>query len=437
MNKIFVPILFGFASVAAVSCGTVKQYQEISTVDDKLFANYSEEGKSVAEYSWEEFFTDSKLQDLVRQALENNIDLKTACEHVLQAEASISAAKLSFVPNLSVGAASSIAETNFVVTAPFDWQLSIFRKITNLKSSKASYEQMLDYRQAVQSALISNMASLYYNLLMLDAQYAVASELEANWIKSVDVVKALKEAGMADQVAVSQYQATLDNITVTRIGLEESIVIVENAINGVLNNTPGTPVSRSKLIDQTCAENLSLGVPAALLTRRPDVRAAQRDVEMAYYAERNALLNFFPTLSLNGSLGLQGLASLSASIVEPILNSGANKANYKRAQSRQREARLAFDKTILAAGTEICDAVATFKSCSEKENYLNSQVENLDKARQDTDYLMMNSYDKTYLDVLYANNSYFDAIIQYIANKAQKLQTAAKLYSALGGGTDY
>jgi len=425
------------AAAITTACGTMGKYQPIDKVDDNLYGKVANQTTSVAELSWKEFFTDPLLQEHITKALDNNLDLKVAYEHLLQAEATLTAAKLSFVPTLNLQGGLTAANdeaTAFQASAISTWQLDIFRKATTLKSAKAAREQMEDYRQAVRSALISNVASSYYTLLMLDSQLAVTTGLEVTWIKSVNVVKSLMEAGMADQVAVSQYQATLAGITATRIELEKQITLTENAFNNLLSLNPGTKVSRTLLAAQTLPTEISAGVPAKLLTLRPDVRAAQRNVEMAYYANRNALLNYFPTINLSGSIGIGMLYSLGASIIEPVLNSGANRANLRRSESKQREARLDFEKTILTAGTEVCNAMAKYDGCNDKAEYYKMQVENLDKARLDTDYLMKNSFDKTYLDVLYAYNSYFSAVLELISNQAQKMQAAASLYSALGGG---
>jgi len=222
----------------------------------------------------------------------------------------------------------------------------------------------------------------------------------------------------------------------------------ENAMALILCSTPNSEILRGKLNDQKMPENLTIGIPVQMLTLRPDVRAAQRNLEIAHYTTRGAWLNFFPTLSIVGSVSLvnpvtgewspmSALANLGAGLVAPILNAGKNRATLKAAQSQQREAMLNFNQIILQSGNEVNNALSDYHSCDQKAVFYTAQVRHLDKAREDTEYLMKNSLDKTYLDVLIAYTSFFDAKLNLIANQAKRMQAVVSLYSALGGGAEY
>jgi len=160
---------------------------------------------------------------------------------------------------------------------------------------------------------------------------------------------------------------------------------------------------------------------------------------------RGALLNFFPTLSINGSIGLVNpatgaispmtqLAAVGAGIVAPILSAGKNKAALAAAQSNQREVKLNFENTLLNAGVEVNDAYNNYYTFDRLVENYNSLVSSLEQACKDTEYLMRNSLDKTYLDVLFAYSNYFEAELGAIANQAQKMQALVSMYTALGGG---
>ena len=445
MRKIRI-IIMACGCMAVSACSTLGKYKPVEEVSPTLYGDVTgaDSQQSIANFSWKEIFTDPALQDIIGIALENNLDLKIAQEHINQAKAQLTGAKLAYIPTLSVtpydeavfsgrdlGTVSNSYDFNISST----WQLNIFRLINNQKSAQASVEQMEDYRQAVRSQVVASVANTYYSLLMLDAQLVTAAGMQDDWRKSVEVVIALKEAGLADQVAVSQYEANLNSINITVTNLLEQIKAAENALNLLLAREPGSAIPRGDLISQHVPENIALGVPALMLTLRPDVRAAQRDLELAHYASRGALLNFFPQLSISGAgTVLTPLVDVAASLAVPILSAGKNKAAYKAAMSRQEETRLAFTQTLLGAGKEVSDAYLEYENCVKLKDEYIGRAQSLDRARKDTEYLMRNSLDKTYLDVLYANTNFLDAQLNAIANRTKMLQSVVTLYTALGGG---
>ena len=439
-------IIVACGCIAVTACSTLSKYKPVEEVSPTLYGDVAgaDTEQSIANFSWQEVFTDPLLQNFIHTALQNNLDLKIAQEHINQAQAQLLGAKLAYIPTLSVtpydeavfsGSKLGTAKNNFDISISSTWQLNIFSLINNQKSAQASVEQMKDYRQAVQSQVVASVANTYYSLLMLDAQLVTAQGMQDDWRESVEVVIALKEAGLADQVAVSQYEANLNSINITVTNLLVQIKAAENAMNLLLAREPGGAVPRGNLIDQQMPENIGAGVPALMLTLRPDVRAAQRDLELAHYARRGALLNFFPKLSIKGEgTILTPLVDVAASLAAPILTAGKNRAAYNAAKSKQEETKLAFTQTLLAAGKEVNDAFLEYENCLKLKDEYVGRAMSLDQARKDTEYLMRNSLDKTYLDVLYANTNFLDAQLNAIANRTKMLQSVVTLYAALGGG---
>jgi len=440
-------IIFLFCGcLAAAACSTLGKYKPVEEVSPSLYGNIPAEDaqQSIANFSWKEIFKDPALQNCIGIALEQNLDLKIATERINQAQAQLTGAKLAYIPTLSItpfdeavfsGDKLGKATNTFDFNISSSWQLDIFRLINNQKSAQASVEQMKDYRQAVQAQLIASVANTYYSLLMLDSQLITSKGMQADWKESVDVVLALKDAGLADQVAVSQYEANLNNINITVSNLIDKILLTENAMNLLLGREPGNIIPRGLLIAQTVPEQITTGVPAMMLTLRPDVRAAERDLELAHYAKRGALLNFFPLLSIKGEgTILTPLVDVAASLTAPILSAGKNMAAYKAAKSQQEQTKLAFTKTLLEAGKEVNDAFLEYENSVKLMDEYYGRAMSLDRARRDTEYLMRNSLDKTYLDVLYANTNFLEAMLNAIANRTLMLQSVVDLYVALGGG---
>jgi len=431
---------------AVCSCASLGKYKPVTEVSDTLygdaFAVCGEDSLSVASTSWETFFSDTLLQNLIRSAIEGNKDLMIASERIEDAKAELVGAKMGFAPTIDINPEYRLSGGSSQLSLPAiaSWQLGIFRKINNLKAAKTGALLMEDYRQAVLCELVANVANLYYTLLMLDSQIETASAMECNWNQSLEMVRCLKEAGLADQVAVSQYEANYEKFKVAVMELAYQIKVCENSMSILMGKEVGQTIERTSLIDQNVPENLSTGLPVRLLVLRPDVRSAEREIELAYYAKRGALLNFFPTLSITGAIGLGGsgdmglLSEVSAGLLAPVFSAGANRTAYKKAESARLQAKINFDKTLLEAGREVNDAMAEYKTRTEMASNYESLVKSLDQAREDTEYLMKNSLDKTYLDVLYANTTYYEAKLSLIENKARRLQAAVALYSALGGG---
>ena len=449
-------VLLGLCA-ALCSCAALGKYKHETEVSQTLYgdAELSDTSANIANFRWQDVFTDEILRDYIDTAIAHNHDYRAAQEHILQAQAQLLGAKLAYIPSIGLtpGFTANFSGTDgfgnvtydYNVNASASWQLDIFSKTNNLRMAKATAAQAEDYRQAVLSSLIAAVANNYYTLLMLDAQREAAMVMIHNWEESVETIKVLKACGAADQVAVSQYEANADDIYIKFQMLEQQITVVENAMCVLLGKEVKHGLKRNSLMDQHFDIGVNVGIPVQMLTLRPDVRAAERNMEIAFYSTKGALLNFFPKLTLTGAIGMVNpatgaltpitmLGSVGAGLVAPILSSGKNKAAYRAAQSRQREARLDFDQTLLTAGKEVNDALSEFNTRVRMSQTYKTRVESLQKAYEDTEYLMRNSFDKTYLDVLYANTSYFTAKMSAIENHALMLQAGVNLYSALGGG---
>lgn len=446
---------------AAIACAPLGKYHKDENVRQDLYGRGVEAtDSSMSMFEWKEVFTDMKLQKLISKALENNIDLKVAYENVVQAQAALQGARNAYIPKLSIapnggwnysrtkGVGSGNAVWNYDIAASFSWEVDIFGRLANRKDrAKAQLAGSEDYRQAVRVKLIASVANAYYSLLMLDAELRTCKEMEATWVKSVDAIHALKKEGFADEVAVSQYEATLEKLRAMDAEIRQDIIISENALSIMLAE-PAQTIDRSILLVQDIPAAMKVGVPVSLLTGRPDVRAAQREVETAFYTTKDMWLNFFPTLSLTGTGSLTNIANgalvpitflsnLGGSLVAPVLNAGVNKANLKVAESQQRIAKLNFEQTLLNAGMEVNNALTSVRQSKEKTAHYALQVASLIKAREDTELLMNNSQDKTYLDVLAAHNALVEAQMNFISAKADILKSVVSVYESLGGGSEY
>ena len=205
---------------------------------------------------------------------------------------------------------------NLLGAVTASWEIDIFGKLRNAKrQSQALYAQSQDYRQAVRTQVIAGIANTYYTLLMLDAQLEISEQTKISWKESADATRALMNAGRADNSAVSQMEAAYYSVCASVLDLKEQINQVENSMSLLLASTPHT-IERGKLDTLNIPTSFSTGIPVQLLSNRPDVRAAKRSLEQAFYAANQARSAFYPSITLSGSAGGQIRQGVRLSIPE-------------------------------------------------------------------------------------------------------------------------
>ena len=465
-------------SVAALflsGCGIYTKYERPEVKTDGLYGQNAFDGKSVeaqdtasiASLSWRELFTDAQLQSLIEQALAGNTDLLSAQQRIKEAEATLSSAKLAYLPSFMLtpqGGVSSFDQAkgswNYTGVASASWEIDIFGKLTNAKRrSKALYLQSLEYEQAVSTSLIANVANYYYTLLMLDEQYRISEETAANWRESVRTMRAMMAAGMTNEASVSQSEANCRQVEASLLDMKQQIQQVENSLSILLGDVPGTITRNSRsmesetaevssaLFTQSFPEDLVVGIPLQLLSRRPDVRSAELSLAAAFYNTNSARSAFYPSITLSGTAGWTNsagsmivnpgklLLSAVSSLTQPLFNKGLNLAQLKIAKAQQEEAKLSFQQSLLNAGSEVNNALTQVQVARGKTELRTEQISSLKTAVRSTQLLMQHGT-STYLEVLTAQQSLLSAQLTQVADRFDEIQGIINLYQALGGGRE-
>ena len=443
------------------SCGIYTTYDRPSDINtDGLYGqDLNEEAvavdtASIASLSWRELFTDSHLQTLIEHALQSNTDLLSAQQRIKEAEATLSSAKLAYLPSFMLtpqGGVSSFDKSKgswtYTGIASASWEIDIFGKLTNAKRrSKALYLQSLEYEQAVSTSLIANVANLYYTLLMLDEQYRISEETAVNWRESVRTMSAMMAAGMTNEASVSQSEANCRQVEASLLDLKQQIKEVENSLSILLGEVPGG-IERGHLAGQDFPEDLTVGVPLQLLSRRPDVKSAELSLASAFYSTNAARSAFYPSITLSGTAGWTNsagnmiinpgklLLSAVGALTQPLFNKGLNIAQLKIAKAQQEEAKLAFQQALLNAGSEVNNALTQVQTARGKTELRTGQIISLENAVRSTQLLMQHGT-STYLEVLTAQQSLLSAQLTQVADRFDEIQGIINLYQALGGGRD-
>ncbi|TDY11331.1 efflux transporter outer membrane subunit [Meridianimaribacter flavus] len=421
--------------------------------------NLPQDSLSMADVSWKDMFSDTYLKQYIEEGLQNNLDIRVAIQQIAAAEAYMKQGKAGYFPTVSANAQVTHQELSensqfgglfssldqYELSANLSWEADIWGKIrSNKRAGEASYLQTVAAHQAVKTQLVSAIASTYYQLLALDAQLEITNQTIATRDSSVYTIKALKDAGQVTQVAVDQNIAQYNNAKALKVDLEVAIFKTENAFNLLLGR-PAETVNRSALTQQQLNADIKLGVPATLLSNRPDVIAAEYSLINAFELTNVARSNFYPSLTLTASGGFQSLeldelfnanslfATLVGGLTQPIFNKRQIKTQHEVAVSQQEQALLNFKKTLLTAGNEVSNALYDYDAETEKFEYRQNEVEALRQAEANSEELLKNGY-ANYLDLLTARESALNAELNVIDNKLQQLLSVVNLYEALGGG---
>lgn len=450
-------ILLSVATLSLLSgCGIYTSYKPETSVPDNLFRDkaMATDTTSISSLDWRELFTDPQLQTLIEKGLENNTDMRTAHLRVQEAEAALMTSRLAYLPALNLNPQGTIssfdgskAAKNYQLAVAASWEIDIFGRLTNAKrSAQAALEQTKSYKQAVRTQLIATVANSYYTLLLLDKQLVISERTASLWKENVQAMRALKKAGLADEAAVSQSEANSLSVEASLLTLRQQINEMENSLSNLLGEVPHR-MKRGELDRQEFPQTLSVGVPLSLLSNRPDVRQAEYSLAQAFYATNGARSAFYPNITLSGVAGWTNngtgiitnpggwLLQAIGSLTQPLFNKGANIAQLKIAKAQQEEASLAFQQSLLNAGSEVNNALTQWQTARGRIQLAGQQITALQKAVKSTQLLMQHG-NTTYLEVLTAQQGLLQAELSQVADRFDEIQGVINLYHALGGGQE-
>ncbi len=430
-------IVIGVMAMVALSFNSCKLYGKY---DSKTTAEID----SIPVPTYTEIFTDPQLQSLIDLALKNNYDLRMAHERVNQAKAQLLGAKLAFLPSIYAGGspvgqmtATTSAVTSYSHTfATASWEIDIFGKLLNQKRmAEAGYKQSQDFEQAARAELVAGVAETYYLLLMYDALIRTAEDAVDTWKQSVETMREMKKAGMSDEAAVSQFEGSY---YATRADHKQYLLEREFALSAMyllLSTDSLNDIARSNLRATTYNDNLTT-VDLRAVQIRPDVKAAEHQIEYAFYNRNRSIANCCPSITLSGTVGWANggvLFNAVGGLLQPIFNAGKNISDVRVSKSQLEEMQYNYANALLKAGTEVNDALAERRIYNEKTAEHLNRVDAMERA-YDATYTKMRLGQGTYLEVLMAQNDLINSRYSLIQNYRNILQANVNLYLALGGG---
>lgn len=452
--------LSALALLAFSACAVGPKYQrpEVATPQEYRFAMSPQEAASIADLPWWDMYRDPILQGLLREALENNQDLRVAAARVAEAAALVGVARADFFPQIGLQAAGSYGQQlpknyapntgpagRFRADVGLSWELDIWGRVRNATDA-ASAELLAteEGRRAVVLTLVSDVAQTYAELMELDVELQISQRNTATRQGTLDLFTTRSDGGVGNDLEVNQARADLA-VTAAAIPSTERFIALKESQMSVLLGRPPVSIPRAKSPPSEIPVTLPMGVPASLLERRPDVRAAEDRVMSATSSVGVAIANRLPKLSLDGLIGLAGptlptmfsaaglIWGVGGSLIAPIIDGGRLSSEEQAARERLSGFVAQYRQAVLTAWREVSDAAVSVRKLHEVAVQQEIQV----TASLTAERLARLRYEggvSSYLDVLDAQRSSFNAELSLSQTRKDQMVAMVQLYRALGGG---
>jgi outer membrane protein, multidrug efflux system len=422
------------------------------------------------------FFDDPNLRGLINQAFTGNQELKILAQNIAIANNEVMRRRGTYLPFVTFGAGAGLEKPslftplgtvedqlqpipgqgfpdplpNFLVAANVTWEIDIWRQLRNARDAAGlRYLGTQDGWNYVVTRLVAEIAENYYKLMALDKQIETLNGTIALQEQSLKVAIAQKEGARGTELGVQRFQAEVAKNRSEKLIVYQEMIETENRINFLVGRYP-QPVQRASgdFINLNL-QTLNLGVPAALLQNRPDIRQAERNLAAAGLEVRVARANFYPKLNITSGVGYEAfntkylfftpeslIYGVAGGLVAPLINKTAIRADYLNANAEQLQALYEYQRTTLNAFTEVINRVSKVQNYSKSIEIKKLQIASLESAVDVADKLFQNARVE-YIDVLFAQRDRNDARIVLIDTKREQLSAIVYTYQALGGGWRY
>lgn len=423
--------------------------------------------------SWKVFYSDPNLRSIIDTALNNNQELNILLQEIQIAKNEVRARKGAYLPFVDGGADGGIERTpryirngavdeqiniengkktpnplgDVFVGARFSWEVDIWRKLRNSRDAAIKrYLATAEGKNFMVTNLVSEIASLYYELLSFDNQLSILRRNIKIQQDALEVVRMEKASAKVTELAVKKFEAEVLKNQSRIFDIVQRITETENRINFLAGRFP-QPIAR----DTTAFINLKpdtvkFGSPSQLLSNRPDIRAAEHLLSASRLDIKVAKAAFYPSLILNGGAGYQALnpalllktpeslaLMIAGSLAGPLINRNAIKADYLSANSRKMQAVYAYERSVLNGYVEVANEISNITNLSKSFTLRESQVEALN-ASIEVSTVLFKSARADYMEVLMTQRDALDSRFDLVETRRQQWDALIDLYRALGGG---
>jgi len=428
---------------------------------------------NVSNLKWRDFFQDKNLQDLIGVALKNNQELNITLQEIEITQNDIRMRKGAILPTVALKAGAGIEKvgrytsqgagdasteikpgvempdplSDFGVSAVANWEVDIWKKLRNSKKAAVNrYLASVEGKNFVLTNLIAEVANSYYELLALDNQLAIIRQNIDIQKNGLEIVKVQKQAARATELAVQKFSAEVLNSQSLEFKILQQITETENKINFLLGRYP-QEIARDKSDFTGLVPNfVAVGIPSQLLANRPDIKQAELELAAAKLDVKAARAEFYPHLDISASIGTQAfkpsylatlpeslLYSLIGDLTAPLVNRNAIKSEYKSANSRQIQAVVKYQRTILNAYFEVVNQMSGIGNLQKSYDLKSRQVQALTQSI-DISNDLFRSARADYLEVLLTQRDALESKLELVETKKAQFSAVVNVYRDLGGG---
>ncbi len=460
MRKRLYIIWIAFALVSLSGCMVGKKYKTPEPVVPENYQSSTVETDTAALPAWWTLFNDPILDTLIQKALKNNPDMLIAASRIEEARLVVGNVKAGFLPSLSYNVSGGIGSVgidaqktgaaldgnSFKAYGVLNWEIDLWGKIR--RSKKSAVAELLANKEnmnALQSSLIAQVATLYFQLRDYDERLSIAERTFLNRKESTRIISERFSKGHVSEVDKLQAEQQEALAEVMIPNFKRAIAQTENAISVICGNLPQSIQRGMDNTKNVIVPSIPVGLPSQLLLRRPDIRSAEASLHAQFERIGMAQASMYPSLNLTGLLGLASpslttflsndafFASGVAGLVGPIFQFGQNKRKVSIERARTEAVMQTYQSTVLNAFREVNDALTAYHTYEQEHEIRKKQSESARKALKLSYALYEYGY-SSYLEVMIQESNLFEAELQESATLQEQLSSFVTLYKALGGG---
>jgi multidrug efflux system outer membrane protein len=453
MRRLITITLLPFLILGMAGCSLGPKYNKPAFQPPPSFYTETQPStSSAADLAWWELFKDPVLQGLLHEAFANNYDLRLAVSRVEQERALLGVTRSQYYPQVGYDASIFGQQLFYIANHTYYsyslttfWEIDLFGRIRKLnEAQRAVYFSTEEARRDVRLLLVSEVAQSYFQLRALDEQLAIARETVKSFQDTLDIFQNKLAGGAASGLEVARAQAALSNVAAVIPDFQRQIVAQENAIDLLLGRNPGPIARGASLAEQYDPPEVPVGLPAALLERRPDLREAEQNLISANANVGVAKANFFPTISLSGLFGgvspqlseLTGAGkawTLAGGLAGPLFTAGRLKNQYRASLAQRDQAKISFERAVTQAFGEVSTSLSAHQLLAQAYQEQLKSVE----AYRESVRLATIRYDSglsNYLEIIDAQLAMYPAESATVNYDLGRKVALVSLYRALGGG---
>jgi NodT family efflux transporter outer membrane factor (OMF) lipoprotein len=400
---------------------------------------------------WWQEFRDPELDALVTRAIAGNFDLKILASRIGVANAQIAEARAGALPTVDLGAGGNFGKaTRQRFTKEFStgtqvlWDIDIWGQLAKgVQAQEAEYRATEADWRAGYLTLVAGVSTTYFQILQLDEQLERQQRALVKNRQILNIFDTMHRNGLAADTQLLRQRAEINRLTKEEIELRRARAISENALATLLGLPAGdVKIAAGRLQDRVRVPVVPAGLPLDLLSRRPDVVAAEFRVLETHNLVGQAKLAQLPSVTITGRGGSGAFSigdllksftfNLLPSINLPLFNPGI-KARIGTTEAQVKVFENDYKRTVIAAYEEVENALVNLEAHRGQNEELRMQVEQLERVAAQTEAQLAAGL-ISQLDVFETERSLLAAQLELLLSHQQVLSDTVTLYKALGGG---